>query len=367
MRRLAKRQYDPAAILELYSVPIGTHAAFLDGLPQARKDHLRLLAGHLAFGLHRHLPRPAAYFAVLRDPVERVISDYHYIRSNEDHELHRLVAGRCPTLEHFVSCPELVSSHNGQVQGVSGIVDCRDGEEALSIAKRNILECFAMVGLTSRFDETLLLLEEALCWRPSYSVAENVNHGRPRGVETSDDLRSRIEERDALDVALYRWTETLFEQEVARRGEGFQHELRMRREKSVRISSLIERGRQAAEAGEVDAARGPLEEALSNEPLHPLAHHWLSVALAQREDLREAFEHAAIALELDPFERQILIHCACLLERIGRSERARALYRFYLERHNPYDAEIQRRLEEQRSTDGPEVMALLSACARLRG
>ena len=49
----------------------------LDGfemLTETERARIELLNGHMGLGLHRHLPQPARYLTVLRDPVERVLS-----------------------------------------------------------------------------------------------------------------------------------------------------------------------------------------------------------------------------------------------------------------------------------------------------
>ncbi|HWL64453.1 MAG TPA: hypothetical protein VNP73_00615 [Actinomycetota bacterium] len=38
-------------------------------LPESYRRRIRLLKGHMAFGLHRQLPQPARYFTMVRDPI----------------------------------------------------------------------------------------------------------------------------------------------------------------------------------------------------------------------------------------------------------------------------------------------------------
>lgn len=56
-----------------------------------RIDHgAALITGHygVAHPLVRHMPRPVAFAAVLRHPVERIVSLYDYIRGRPDHPEH---------------------------------------------------------------------------------------------------------------------------------------------------------------------------------------------------------------------------------------------------------------------------------------
>lgn len=43
----------------------------------ARQD-VRLMVGHQRFGVHQLLNFPCRYFSILRDPIERVLSNYFY-------------------------------------------------------------------------------------------------------------------------------------------------------------------------------------------------------------------------------------------------------------------------------------------------
>jgi len=38
-----------------------------------------VISGHLYFGIHREIPRPTAYFTMLRDRVDRILSNYYYV------------------------------------------------------------------------------------------------------------------------------------------------------------------------------------------------------------------------------------------------------------------------------------------------
>ena len=51
--------------------------AFINLSPQT-KASLKLIRGHLSYGLHEHLPGTHSYFTFLRDPVDRVLSHYYY-------------------------------------------------------------------------------------------------------------------------------------------------------------------------------------------------------------------------------------------------------------------------------------------------
>ncbi len=48
------------------------------GLKKDARDRLKLLAGHVDYGIHHNYQGNSKYIAFLRDPGERVVSHYYY-------------------------------------------------------------------------------------------------------------------------------------------------------------------------------------------------------------------------------------------------------------------------------------------------
>src|ERR1700716_4282688 len=86
--KILKNHYSRAQTVTLDSPKI----ARIKTLPAAQRGRYRLLHGHLHFGLHRFIPQASTYITLLRRPVERVLSFYHYARSTPDHYLYPLLA-----------------------------------------------------------------------------------------------------------------------------------------------------------------------------------------------------------------------------------------------------------------------------------
>ena len=47
-----------------------------------------MFKGHMLFGLHAILPQPATYITVVREPVDRVISSFYFMRNYKLHPLY---------------------------------------------------------------------------------------------------------------------------------------------------------------------------------------------------------------------------------------------------------------------------------------
>lgn len=206
------------------------------------KDRSKAIyCGHYPIGLHEFLDRPSYYAAVVRDPVERVISLYSFCLPMLNHcrmlsqskhvPLHKLfeqpdipdyfddfipwMEGD-QTPETFFSCPS-AELDNGMVRRFSGIGlasgPCPDS--ALDLAKQNIEQYFSVVGVLERYPETLRLLERKL---EIPTLDENkVNETRVRHLASDFDpkLLQRIERMNSLDIELYRWVNDRLDVELS--------------------------------------------------------------------------------------------------------------------------------------------------------
>jgi hypothetical protein len=120
---------------------------------------------------------------LLREPVERVISNYYFARNTLTHHHHDLITSRGLSLEEFVeSGVARIMTDNGQMRMLSGgwwslpFGECT--EQVLERAKEHLRELFVVAGLVDRFDETFLRLRRALGWENTYYFRVNVGAGR---------------------------------------------------------------------------------------------------------------------------------------------------------------------------------------------
>jgi hypothetical protein len=189
-------------------------------LPDSRRDHYDLLRGHFPFGAHEWINRPATYVTLLREPVARIISHYHYVKRTPQHALYRLVTEEKMTLTDYVSSGINYEMDNGQTRQITGVQDrlpfgcCPP--ELLNEAQRYLHDFFSVVGLVERFDETLLLLRHYVGWRryPVY-VRQNVTQERPLAQELSPATRAIIEKHNSLDCELYEYASRQFAVQLA--------------------------------------------------------------------------------------------------------------------------------------------------------
>lgn len=222
--RLLDRQYGSDAVLEVYDARTADEVADLQA---ERSGPTRVIAGHFYFGLHRGLSAPCRYITFLRDPVERVVSHYRFVRGQPEHYLHAAAAAM--TLPEYVESCGAMEPNNDQTRLLAGEAmlpsDGTSSEAMLPVAKQN-LESHAAVGLTEAFDASVMLMGRLFGWSRPFYVREN-RSGRGSGDGASAEVRELIRAYNALDVQLYRHACDLFRRRVADQGNTFEREVRV--------------------------------------------------------------------------------------------------------------------------------------------
>ena len=193
-------------------------AADLASLPAEERVRLQLIRGHFPYGIHRCLSQPVEYITILRDPIERTISNYYYVLRSPDHHLHeRVVSQKMGLKEYILECPNK-QLDNGQARMISGdgfqapFGKC--GRELLEQAKHNLQNSFSVVGLTERFDETVLLMARRFGWKRTHYVRRNATEKRLPREQLDPEILEAVKAINALDLELYAFAKTLFERAV---------------------------------------------------------------------------------------------------------------------------------------------------------
>ncbi|GAB4460534.1 MAG: sulfotransferase family 2 domain-containing protein [Anaerolineae bacterium] len=223
LNTIIDRYYPPEAI---YHTRIKTLDAFF-ALTNAEKQPIRCLRGHMPFGLHHWMPRPATYITLLRDPVTRFVSEYYYVRRNPDHPGHNALLEDGTTLHEYAErhggdtmtrCICGFYDHDARQSWVSTNWTAEEAAQAGDTARRNLATQFQAVGVTERFDEFLLLLRHRLGWRNVFYLKRNVTSGRPAKEALPPETRALIEARHRLDTELYALAHRLLDAQLREAG-----------------------------------------------------------------------------------------------------------------------------------------------------
>jgi hypothetical protein len=242
---ILERQYRPDQQFYFYvREKFGTTHEALEEfmqLPEKKRSRLKVLQGHMSFGLHRYYDR-YTYIALFRDPVERVVSYYYYIIKQPGHYLHNIVLANRMGLEEFVKAglsTEFDNLQTRQISGVEGVSYGKCTGKMLEIAKLNLVRQYTIAGLTERFDETVMLMKQHFGWNyPLYS-RRNVQKNKPVKDKIPESTVKLIEQTNALDVELYRFAKKKFERLLSEQDESFHKELNKLKKYNAWLAGLI--------------------------------------------------------------------------------------------------------------------------------
>lgn len=204
---------------QLFELPPGRLAGY---------KFLRGPFGALVIGLLGEAPR---IVTMVRDPVERAVSHWRYVRRLPKHPLHAEAVGQDVLTFSLARRPDVQVRRLG-VDDPAGsfLTELRDhstetdlwdrvdrwtsGQPDLLARAVARLEQATAFGVTERVDESLDLIAHRLGWpaRPGTALAWNASPGT---VEIAEHVAAAIAEHNRLDVELHRWARQRFDVEYA--------------------------------------------------------------------------------------------------------------------------------------------------------
>ncbi len=189
--------------------------------PEAERRRVRLVIGHLHYGVHASIPGPWRYVTMLRDPIDRVISLYYHflslprVRSDSRAAMERTLMTRSQvSLEDWVFGLRRLQVDNGMVRALAGrqgvpFGRCRD--DLLAEALENVDRDFEALLLSDEMADSAAWLA-CIIGRPIPPVGhKNTNPRRKQAHQIDPAVRQRIVELNELDVRLYEIARTRFQ------------------------------------------------------------------------------------------------------------------------------------------------------------
>lgn len=214
LHSILKRKYNNKSIFSIKVIEnIRLNTNEFINLTENERLKIKLLKGHMLFGLHQHLIGESKYITFLRNPEDRIISFYHYVKSRPKHRLYNFIHSNNYSLYDFVINVNEGDVHNAQIRWISGINGSE--KEMFQKALKNIETHFSFVGFQEYFNESLILLSESYNWStPYYKYQNKGSYAKNKDTLLDKKTKKAIAERNKGDLELYAILEKQFKKQL---------------------------------------------------------------------------------------------------------------------------------------------------------
>jgi len=175
-----------------------------------------VLAGHIPFcrRVDQLAARESLNISIMREPVDRVVSLYFYLRANASWlgQGQYLVENKV-SVEDFAGCDAYFDNHMVRMLcdlEPNSVPKGKCTKAMLEQAKVNIIKHFFLVGLTEKTPDFLAVLASLFCWSLDDVPIENVNEMRSPISQIPKEALNAICQHNSYDVELYEFAQKLW-------------------------------------------------------------------------------------------------------------------------------------------------------------
>lgn len=176
-------------------------------LPKRMRYGYRLIVGHETFKLLNYVHPDTILFTIFRDPVERIISHYYFVKQDRQHYLHDQIVKLNLQLADYV-CSGLSSElKNWYTKHYTGLSDGEievAPEKAVHHAARVVLERFDIIGFQDELTEVMQELRNtARLTKKFENKVLNKSRGKNNPQNIAETTKKTIAEVNSVDIELY--------------------------------------------------------------------------------------------------------------------------------------------------------------------
>ncbi|XP_069830042.1 galactose-3-O-sulfotransferase 2-like [Dendropsophus ebraccatus] len=200
--------------------PYHFRAYFVEGFVTRIRPSYDIMCHHMRFHLtevEKVMPEDTFYFTIMRNPVSHMESSFSYYKSLD-------VFVNASSLEEYVTNPHkyynqtsIDSCYGKNLMAFDLGLDHNDPAtpKHFELARKTIETMFNLVLITEYFDESLILLKDALCWRFNDILSFPLNsRGNDSRNVLSEKTQEKIKTWNQLDWQLYGYFNKTFWEKV---------------------------------------------------------------------------------------------------------------------------------------------------------
>lgn len=214
-------------------------------LPPDRQRGMRLIYGHMPYGLHKKLPGDWRYLIILRNPLARIMSAYRYYRNYQKSYLHDFIADRNISFKQYVLSGVDRTIDNLQARYLAGDPTIFEGGRrfvggvdsgVFAQANQHLSDTKVIAGTTGNLEAAMVLLGMEMGYQP-YVVETLNNSGGQEPVEWDAETLAAACLHNRYDIALYRKAHQLTKQRILGAGPAYPERLNSYRQRVDQLSN----------------------------------------------------------------------------------------------------------------------------------
>ena len=185
-------------------------------ITEINSNEYKVVAGHIPYGLHCFTIRPVLYITFLREPIDRAISQYYFLRSSN-----ALLYGK-PRFYDYANSVSLgefyqdIRFHNWQTRFLAGLLSHKFSFKVrtalldriiLNKAIHNLDNRYFCILLKENYNHSLQILQKKLGWNNAVKEVKKKNlrvtNNKPKIEDIDSKTMAIIKEANRLDLKMY--------------------------------------------------------------------------------------------------------------------------------------------------------------------
>ncbi len=190
------------------SAATGQHSPPIQKVPPKELERYRFICGHFDYGNHTRFKAPSMYLGVMRDPFDRVASDYYFNKGQGRDDLKEM-ANRLSLEEYIIEKMNQPKSRLVTSCQVTYLSGQNSAEAAMAVIEEHYLACCT----NEQLDDMQRMLARLYLRYDLPPSRMNVTKHPRENVKISAKTQALMNERFAEDYKLLAWVRDRFDRE----------------------------------------------------------------------------------------------------------------------------------------------------------